>query len=197
MGWEEQRRGWEKQRRQGEALDRCNHPLGPGSQGKLCTKPKGHDAGAQTIVHEGYTPPEGRTPEGNREYIDIVFDDPPGPVCGRFVECESPAGRSINAGEWIDRGDGLWALRIRSTAFGDIAEGREAELLDLLARCRARGLGSLLDTEVVAALVAPPARRRGPCKMYGGCSRWVSTWRQAHTRGRAASAQGCRGEADE
>lgn len=46
------------------------------------------------------------------EFIDIVFDGPPGPVCGRFVESEGPNGASIKAGEWIDRGDGLWALRI-------------------------------------------------------------------------------------
>lgn len=45
-------------------------------------------------------------------YIDIVFDSPPGAVSGRFVEAENPAGVSVNAGKWIDRGDGLWALRI-------------------------------------------------------------------------------------
>ena len=44
--------------------------------------------------------------------INIIFDGPPGPVCGRFVEVETDDGRSINAGEWIDRGDGMWALRI-------------------------------------------------------------------------------------
>jgi len=45
-------------------------------------------------------------------FIDIVFDGPPGPVCGRFVEVELPDGRSCNVGEWIDRKNGLWALRI-------------------------------------------------------------------------------------
>lgn len=45
-------------------------------------------------------------------YIDIVFDGPPSHESGRFVEVENPQGESIRVGEWIDRGDGLWALRI-------------------------------------------------------------------------------------
>jgi len=44
--------------------------------------------------------------------INVVFDGPPGPVCGRFVEVELDDGRSINAGEWTQRPDGMWALRI-------------------------------------------------------------------------------------
>lgn len=45
-------------------------------------------------------------------FIDIVFDGPPAPESGRFIEVEDPNGWSINAGEWIDRGNGTWALRI-------------------------------------------------------------------------------------
>ena len=45
-------------------------------------------------------------------YIDVVFDGPPGPVAGRFVEVENPSGASIRCGDWIERGDGYWALRI-------------------------------------------------------------------------------------
>jgi hypothetical protein len=55
--------------------------------------------------------------------LHIVFDGPPGPESGRFVECEAPDGRSINAGEWHERGDGYWELRIavRPTAeLGDL-----------------------------------------------------------------------------
>lgn len=44
--------------------------------------------------------------------IDIVFDGSPGPVAGRFVEVENTEGASVGVGEWIDRGDGFWALRI-------------------------------------------------------------------------------------
>jgi hypothetical protein len=45
-------------------------------------------------------------------YLDIVFDGPPGPTCGRFVEVEDPNGASIRLGEWVQRDDGYWVLRI-------------------------------------------------------------------------------------
>ena len=47
----------------------------------------------------------------NIEEIDIVFDGPPSAESGRFVEVENMSGASISVGEWIDRGDGYWALR--------------------------------------------------------------------------------------
>ena len=47
--------------------------------------------------------------------IDIVFDGSPGPQSGRFVEVERH-GASISMGEWIELGDGLWALRIPDSA---------------------------------------------------------------------------------
>jgi hypothetical protein len=54
-------------------------------------------------------------------HIDIVFANPPGPTPGRFVEVEDSQGHSISVGEWVQRPDGKWALRIpdpRSTASG-------------------------------------------------------------------------------
>ena len=51
-------------------------------------------------------------------YLDIVFDGPPGPQSGRFVEVEDPYGCSFDAGEWIDRGNGVWALRIEVARLG-------------------------------------------------------------------------------
>jgi hypothetical protein len=47
-----------------------------------------------------------------KPYIDIVFDGPPSHESGRFVEVEDAEGKSISVGEWIDRGNGLWALRL-------------------------------------------------------------------------------------
>jgi len=44
--------------------------------------------------------------------LRIVFDGPPGPAAGRFVECEDSEGRSVDAGKWRERGDGLWELVI-------------------------------------------------------------------------------------
>jgi hypothetical protein len=46
------------------------------------------------------------------QLVDIVFDGPPGPESGRFVEVEDMEGASISYGEWVKRPDGLWALRI-------------------------------------------------------------------------------------
>ena len=48
------------------------------------------------------------------EPVDIVFDGPPGPESGRFVEVESPPGKSIKFGEWLQRDDGYWVLRINA-----------------------------------------------------------------------------------
>ena len=44
--------------------------------------------------------------------INVIFDGPPAPESGRFIEVETDDGVSINAGEWAEKGDGLWALRI-------------------------------------------------------------------------------------
>ncbi len=46
------------------------------------------------------------------EPINIVFDGPPSHESGRFIEVENDAGASISVGEWIDRKNGLWSLRI-------------------------------------------------------------------------------------
>ena len=46
--------------------------------------------------------------------INVVFDGPPSNEAGRFVEVENDAGESISIGEWIERDDGYWALRIES-----------------------------------------------------------------------------------
>ena len=46
------------------------------------------------------------------EHAHIVFDGPPGPEAGRFVEVETADGKGICLGEWIEREDGYWALVI-------------------------------------------------------------------------------------
>ena len=42
--------------------------------------------------------------------IRIVFDGPPGPEAGRFVEVETEQGRSISFGEWREGEGGYWYL---------------------------------------------------------------------------------------
>lgn len=44
--------------------------------------------------------------------VHVLFDGPPGPEAGRFVEVETLDGKSVNVGRWIDRGDGYWALEL-------------------------------------------------------------------------------------
>lgn len=65
-------------------------------------------------------------------HIDIVFDGPPGSEGGRFIEVEDEHGRSIRLGEWVERVDGYWVLRVT-----------RAELVDAVAR--------EVDCEVVRA----------------------------------------------
>ncbi len=48
------------------------------------------------------------------EPINIIFDGPPSHESGRFVDVETDDGKSIDVGEWIERRDGLWTLRITS-----------------------------------------------------------------------------------
>lgn len=58
--------------------------------------------------------PDGH-PAPNPADVYVVFDGPPGPEAGRFVECEDADGHGINAGEWTERPNGWWALRIPRT----------------------------------------------------------------------------------
>jgi hypothetical protein len=53
-------------------------------------------------------------------HIDIVFDGPPGPEAGRFVDVEDASGKSINFGEWLQRPDGYWVLRIATPLAEDL-----------------------------------------------------------------------------
>lgn len=57
--------------------------------------------------------------------LNIIFDGPPGPEGGRFVEVETPDGRSINAGTWHQRPDGFWELRIRLLTPSALIEEKE------------------------------------------------------------------------
>lgn len=49
------------------------------------------------------------------ERVHVIFDGPPGPESGRFVEVEDDRGNSIRAGEWSKRRDGLWVLSLDAT----------------------------------------------------------------------------------
>lgn len=42
--------------------------------------------------------------------IHFVFDQPPCPEGARFIECETPDGKSADMGPWRERPDGFWEL---------------------------------------------------------------------------------------
>lgn len=46
--------------------------------------------------------------------FDFVFDGPPGPDGPRFIEVEDGYGNSLNVGEWMERSDGYWVLRLHT-----------------------------------------------------------------------------------
>jgi hypothetical protein len=69
--------------------------------------------------------------EVDMKYVDIVFDGPPGPVAGRFVEVEDATGASIRIGEWVQDGD-LWRLRIPDPRENAALRQSHANILALL-----------------------------------------------------------------
>jgi hypothetical protein len=50
------------------------------------------------------------------EYVDIVFDGPPGRDGPRLIEVENDKGQSISLGAWLQRPDGYWVLRFDRNA---------------------------------------------------------------------------------
>lgn len=52
--------------------------------------------------------------------VEVVFDGPPGPEGGRFVEVEDGQGRSICFGTWAQRTDGCWVLRFEIPVTQDV-----------------------------------------------------------------------------
>lgn len=56
--------------------------------------------------------------------VHVIFDGPPSHESGRFVEVETSEGKSIRLGQWINRGDGYWALVFNVPI--DQTEGYEA-----------------------------------------------------------------------
>ena len=60
--------------------------------------------------------------------LHIVFDGPPSHESGRFVECETPDGKSVNAGEWFERQNGFWELRVKQPT-----PHSDEDLIDMIA----------------------------------------------------------------
>ena len=74
-------------------------------------------------------------------YIDIVFDGPPAPESGRFVEVNDHTGASINAGDWLEmKGTSsnelpavdFWVLRIPGSKILEQLKDRVAAKLEVV-----------------------------------------------------------------
>ena len=49
-------------------------------------------------------------------YVDVVFDGPPGPEAPASSKWKTSRGAPSSTGEWVQRSDGSWALRIPAPA---------------------------------------------------------------------------------
>jgi hypothetical protein len=58
------------------------------------------------------------------DFVDIVFDGPPGAPMPRLMEVEGPDGRAVQLGTWMKRDDGLTVMRIHD---GDVRTALDAE----------------------------------------------------------------------
>jgi len=89
--------------------------VGQGRYTRIDGRYDGYVPGLACVGHGGPEAP----PKPSVPFIDIVFDGPPSHESGRFVEVEDETGKSIKIGEWLQRDDGFWALRIhRAKAAG-------------------------------------------------------------------------------
>ncbi len=64
----------------------------------------------------GYDEAMRRAASSETKELHVIFDAGPGPEGGRFVEVETPEGKSVNVGEWRERPDGLWALVLKGVS---------------------------------------------------------------------------------
>lgn len=81
-----------------------------------CVFGPGHDIDYHHL-DDGRNVPVGGMPDTGLTAINVVFDGPPGPESGRFVEVETDDGKGVGIGQWIERADGYWSLRITAADY--------------------------------------------------------------------------------
>ena len=85
--------------------------------------------------------------------INIIFDGPPGPESGRFIEVETDDGKSINIGEWSEIcRSGIWALRITELPEGSMDKSVEAKYIASVMVMGTESLSPNIYTELENAL---------------------------------------------
>ena len=87
-------------------------------------------------------------PKWEPEPLWILFDGPPGPEAGRFVEVENEQGASVRAGEWTAEEWTKVAVRRMRAAGGGLSEAEVRQRYPQYWR-----LGPLVDGRVLAELV--------------------------------------------
>lgn len=109
-------------------------------------------------------------------YYDILFDGPPGPVAGRFIEAEDDQGRSVNLGTWVRRpGDGdWWALRIRASSVRRDGSRPGARPIDPNIRA---GWYTTADIELLEVMAVEAAGERRLAKPIGRVFQDIETAR--------------------
>jgi len=118
-------------------------------------------------------------------HIDIVFDGPPSGEAPRFVEVENAEGKSIRIGEWIERSDGFWCLRIPCPVLDvmtahvawtntDLTEGRGAIIPHVICEVEAtaRRLGRRQNVQGGDCEIAPILLYRLPTGNSWPSSAW-------------------------
>jgi hypothetical protein len=45
-------------------------------------------------------------------FLHFLFDRPPGPEAPRLIEVNDDEGKSVEAGQWEERDDGKWELKV-------------------------------------------------------------------------------------
>ena len=97
----------------------------------------------------------GHSNAGCHRILDVVFDGPPGPEAGRFVEVEDEREHGVSVGQWVDRGNGLWALRIIVAANSTEIQSMVSEIRRLraeVAELRAENKDLRISAEILENL---------------------------------------------
>ena len=106
------------------------------------------------------------------QYIDIVFDG----WVGRFVEVEDANGKSIRVGQWIERKDGKWVLRIKREDFTDDGKDKAAQSMGQRGgKARARVLSAKRRKEIAKENLRDGRDHQRYCRPSGVSIRQAGT----------------------
>ncbi len=150
-----------------DGVGRCSVPAWSGGcPAGFCDEDAYGKHEGRTPSYDGYVPAlacyrhggpkENQAKKETSETVHVVFDGPPGPVAGRFVELETPEGVGLSRGKWVDRGDGMWALELE-LAVAPAVEAARREGAEAMREAAAEQASDFIfNEEAVAAIRALP-----------------------------------------